>query len=226
MFWKACWLLSPARRSHQFRCFPWGLGQEAVLRSAGERRPRRHLLLRQWNFRCKIIFLFYFYQHIICVVVVVILGSLQLARVQNKRSNPLSLIFGHIFGSDFPSFSYWHPLRYIFNKEFVPSEQIRLITCPPHPCLKDILFQPLLNYPLTTDTPGLENYNALTTNHVKTCLALSFVSKDKTESINRSQEGCWAASQMLACFLSRVQTKLVSPLRQHVAPLWTSLTYE
>lgn len=45
--------LSSFRRPHQFRRFPRGLGQEAVLGPAGERRPGCHLLLRKRDFNCK-----------------------------------------------------------------------------------------------------------------------------------------------------------------------------
>lgn len=45
--------LSSFRWTHQFRCFSGGLGQEAVFRSVGERRPGCHLLLRQRDLNCE-----------------------------------------------------------------------------------------------------------------------------------------------------------------------------
>lgn len=47
--------LSSLRWTHQFRCFPRGLGQEAVFGSAGEWRSGCHLLLRQWDLNCECI---------------------------------------------------------------------------------------------------------------------------------------------------------------------------
>lgn len=41
------------RWPHQFRHFPRGLGQKAVLGPAGERRPGCHLLLRKWDLNCE-----------------------------------------------------------------------------------------------------------------------------------------------------------------------------
>lgn len=45
--------LSSFRRTHQFRRFSRGLGQEAVFGPAGEWRPGSHLLLRQRDLNCE-----------------------------------------------------------------------------------------------------------------------------------------------------------------------------